>query len=202
MDWNGLLYSFVGLFVAMDIIGIVPIYLGMSSGLEARARQRIVDGSILVACSLALVFVYLGEFAFKLLGITLYDFKVGGGIVLMVMSILELVRDKKHAAEPGNSGIVPLGVPLITGPALVTIVMLQVGLYGSLIVSISLISNFAFAWFALTKSSVITRVVGVEGTIIMSKVMALFTTAIAFSMIRAGIFDAIAANTGAAVGAP
>ncbi len=183
--------SFVGLFVAMDIIGTLPLYLGMTQGLKASERRRTVDLSIFVAAGVALVFGLLGKSVFKLLGIALFDFKVGGGIVLLVMAILDLVHTKSADSPKGSTGVVPLAVPLITGPGLITAVMLQVALYGYTIVLLSLLVNFAIAWASLRNSSLITKVIGVEGANIVSKIAALLMTAIAFSMIRSGIFEAM-----------
>jgi multiple antibiotic resistance protein len=178
----------------MDIIGILPLYLGMTRGLEAKKRERVVRLSVVVAAIVALLFVLLGSWIFKLLGIALYDFKIGGGIVLLVMAILDLIRTKDSQEHTGSTGVVPLGVPLVTGPALITAAMLQVNIYGYFIVIPSLILNFIFAWAALRYSVVITKVIGEEGADIVSKIAALLMTAIAFSMIRSGIFEAIKSN--------
>ena len=186
-------YSFIGIFVSMDIIGILPTYLGMSQGLTETKRKRVVNLSVMVAAIVSFTFTLMGRWIFKLLGIALYDFQVGGGIVLLVMAILDLIRGKMAEAHSGSTGVVPLAVPLIAGPALITTLTLQVSLYGHLIVILGMVANFAFAWVALRKSSIITRLIGVEGTDIISKIAALLMTAIAFSMIRSGIFDAIKA---------
>lgn len=187
-------YSFIGMFVAMDIIGILPLYLGMTQTLKPTERRRIVNLSIMVALAVALIFTIIGKGIFKALGIAMYDFKVGGGIVLLVMAILDLIKGKAEENHTGSTGIVPLAVPLITGPGLITTIMLQVGLYGYGVVLLSMFANFVISWAALRKSAIITRLIGVEGTDIISKIAALLMTAIAFAMIRSGIFEAIKAQ--------
>ncbi len=186
------LFSFIGLFVAMDIIGVLPMYLGMTQGIPANKRALIVRQSVIVAGLVALSFALVGKWIFKILGIAIYDFKVGGGIVLLVMSLLDLIRGKSNEDRPVSTGVVPLAVPLITGPGVITTVMLQVGIYGHLIVVLSMLVNFIIAWIALRHGGIITKLIGAEGTNIISKIAALFMTAIAFSMIRSGIFEAIA----------
>lgn len=177
----------------MDIIGILPMYLGMTQGLEARRRAKVIRQSVIVAGLVAVTFVFIGKSIFKILGIAIWDFKVGGGIVLLVMSILDLIRGKSGEEHSRSTGVVPLAVPLITGPAVITTMMLQVGLYGYTVVLASLCANIVFAWYALTRSHYITKLIGQEGTDIVSKIAALFMTAIAFSMVRSGIFEAIIA---------
>lgn len=191
MTLHNLLYSTLGIFVAMDIIGTLPLYLGMTKGIDKRARRKIVNQSVLVASSVALLFVILGKRVFVYLGIETYDFKVGGGIVLLVMAILDLIKGKDAESHTQSTGIVPLAVPLITGPGLITTVMLQVGIYGYVIVLFGMLLNFSFALLVLRKGGVITQLIGSEGTDIISKIAALLMTAIAFSMIRTGIFEAI-----------
>lgn len=191
MMWENFIFSFVGTFVAMDIIGILPIYLGITQNFSPSKRNQIVNQSLLVAASVAISFAVIGKWIFKYMGIDMYDFKVGGGIVLLVMAILDLIRGRGNEQHSASTGIVPLAVPLIAGPALITTLMLQISLYGYLVVGLSFLANFLFAFIALRKSIIITRLIGEEGTDIVSKIAALLMTAIAFSMIRSGIFEAI-----------
>lgn len=188
---NQLLYSFTGVFVAMDVVGTLPTYLGLTRGLDRRERERLINLSVMVAAAVAFCFAFLGRWIFNLLGIAVYDFKVGGGIVLLVMAILDLIRGNTAGEREGSTGVVPLGVPLITGPGLIATVMLQMSLYGGLVVILSMAANFLFAWLALRESARITKVIGTGGTDVVSKVAALLMTAIAFAMIRTGIFEAV-----------
>lgn len=188
---NHFTFSLLGIFVSMDIIGVLPLYLGITRSMNEDRRNQVLRQSMLVASAVAISFALIGRWIFKFLGIAIFDFKIGGGIVLLVMAILDLVHGRKPDDSTGSTGVVPLAVPMITGPALIATLMLQVGLYGNTIVLVSLLINFGFAWFAFRKSALITRAIGVEGTDIVSKIGALFMTAIACSMIRSGIFEAI-----------
>ena len=185
------LYSFVAMFVAIDAIGILPVFLSITQKYDAKKKRDVVKQSLIVALTVALVFLVMGNTIFKLMGIALHDFKVGGGIVLLVMAILDLVKSKNSDDHTKSTGVVPIAVPLITGPALITTIMLQVGIYGYPIVFLSLLLNFVFIWFVLNKSVWITKMLGEEGTDIVSKIAALFMTAIAFSMIRSGVFESM-----------
>lgn len=185
----------MGVFVAMDIIGILPMYLSFTRGIDSKKRKEIVNQSIFVAALVAIVFVIIGDSVFSLLGISLADFKIGGGLVLMVISIIDLVKGKHPEDKHVSTGVVPLAVPLITGPGVITTVMLQVGIYGHIAVIVTLLLNFLFAWVVLNRSHLITRVIGEEGAEIVSKIAALFMTAIAVSMIRSGFLDITAMVT-------
>jgi multiple antibiotic resistance protein len=114
-------------------------------------------------------------------------------LVLLVISIVDLVHGKQSEFGKGaNSGaIVPLAVPMITGPAVITVLMLQVGLYGYMVVALGLLVNFFLAWITLRKSEIVLKLMGQQGTEVFSKIAIFLMTAIAFSMIRSGIFQAI-----------
>src|SRR6185295_15975960 len=130
--------AFIGLFVALDIIGLLPMYTAITNGMTARVRQETVDKSMAVAGCLALVFIFLGEAIFKYLGITLPDFKMAGGIVLLLVSLADLLGSpESNKRASGESGIVPLAVPLITGPGVLTVLVLQSKTFGYVVTIVS-----------------------------------------------------------------
>jgi multiple antibiotic resistance protein len=93
----------------------------------------------------------------------------------------------------GSTGVVPLGVPLITGPGVIATLVLQANSVGYWIALCSLLANYLLAWLILRYSEKVTRLIGKDGTVVISKIAALLLAAIAVSMIRSGIFDAIIA---------
>jgi multiple antibiotic resistance protein len=186
--------SFMAILVAMDIIGTIPMYLSMTKNLVTTERNRIVDTSMLVAFAVAILFVFLGQTIFRHLGISIFDFKIAGGLVLLLVSLADLAGGPAavHQEASGSTGIVPLAVPLITGPGVLTTIILQIGTMGYLITLGALVANYALAWLLLRKSETVTRVIGKDGTVVLSKIAALLLAAIAVSMIRTGVFEALA----------
>jgi len=98
-----------------------------------------------------------------------------------------------HGKGPNSTGIVPLAVPLITGPGVLTTLILQVGSAGFLVTLLALGANYLLAWMLLRRSEAITSLLGKDGTVVISKIAALLLAAIAVAMIRSGIFEAILA---------
>lgn len=189
------LVSFTAMFVALDIIGAIPIYLSMTRDLSAEARDRVVNTSMLVALIVATVFVFIGKSLFGHLGVNLYDFKIAGGLILLLISLADLLSGPEGQDRgSGSTGIVPLAVPLITGPGMLTTLVLQVADHGYLITLAALLSNYLIAWALLRKCEVIKRLIGKDGTVVLSKIAALLLAAIAVAMIRSGVFESIAAN--------
>lgn len=185
--------TFIAIFVALDIIGTLPLYLSMTSKMRTEERNRVLDVSMVVAFVVAMVFVLVGEGIFSFLGIHLFDFRIAGGLVLLLISLADLVNQPEAANRAsGSTGVVPLAVPLITGPAVLTTIVLQVNGAGYAITSAALLSNYVLAWVVFRNSRPITRLIGKDGTVVVSKIAALFLAAIAVAMIRIGLFESIA----------
>ena len=182
----------IALFVALDIVGTLPLFIAMTSGLEKSARNRTLDVSMLVAFVVAVAFAVAGLKLFSILGITLPDFRIAGGIVLLLLSLADVIGGPEASKQAsGSTGVVPLAVPLITGPAVLATLVLQIRLVGYPITLLSLLANYILAWALLRKSDIVTRVIGSDGTVVFSKISALLLAAIAVAMIRSGVFDAI-----------
>jgi multiple antibiotic resistance protein len=194
LAFEQLALAFVALFVALDIIGTLPMYVSITSGMERGEREKTLNTSLLVAFGVAVVFLFMGNAIFRALGITIADFRVAGGIVLLLVSLADLMGSPEHERRAtGSTGIVPLAVPLISGPGVLTTTILQAGSFGYVITLVALLANFGIAWVTLHNSERVTRVIGKDGTVVVSKIAALLLAAIAIAMIRAGIFESVRA---------
>jgi multiple antibiotic resistance protein len=148
---------------------------------------------MLVAFVVAVAFAIAGLALFKALGITLADFRIAGGVVLLLISLADVVGGPgaAHTTASGSTGVVPLAVPLITGPAVLATLVLQIKQVGYPMTLSALLINYVLAWAVLRKSDVITRVIGNDGTVVFSKISALLLAAISISMIRSGVYEAV-----------
>ena len=87
-----ILLSFIPLFIAVDAIGVMPMFVGLTSELEQKAKTRIIVQSMLTAACLAVGFVLGGKLLFRWLGITIGDFMIAGGAILFSLAIIDLVN--------------------------------------------------------------------------------------------------------------
>lgn len=181
--------AFVPLFVAIDVFGIVPIYLVLTGSLEVAERRSMLRTSICVAAAVSVAFVVLGKMIFVLLGITVSDFQIAGGLVLLGLAALDLLSGEPHgtAEGGGGAGVVPLGVPLIAGPALITGSIVLVDLYGAPVTIAALLLNLGVCWLVLAHAPRILRVLGRTGARGISKVVSLLLAAIGVHWIRQGL---------------
>jgi len=194
MEVASFLMSFTAIFVALDIMGALPVYLSLTRDLPKKDRNEVVNTSMSVAFIVALIFLFVGRSVFHHLGITLYDFRMAGGVILLLIALSDLHGGPDAVKQTsGSTGIVPLALPLITGPGVLTALVLQVGQYGYWITILALVVNYAFAWVVLRYCDLIQRWIGKDGTVVVSKITSLLLAAIAVSMMRSGLFEAIAA---------
>ncbi|MBM4176485.1 MAG: MarC family protein [Ignavibacteria bacterium] len=193
MTLNDFLFAFIPLFVAIDIVGTLPIFIGLTEEFDKRERKKLIYQAIATAFVLATVFLVSGMVILDFMGITMNDFRIGGGLVLLILAIQELLfsGEDTRRKPSGSIGIVPLGIPLVMGPAALTTILVLVSSSGFLATILSMIANLLIALFVLYYSQKIVRIIGVSGTKAFAKVAALFLAAIAIMMIRVGIVDII-----------
>jgi multiple antibiotic resistance protein len=181
--------SLIPIMVALDAPGTLPLYVAMTEDLKERDRKRIVRQSIITAFLITIGFAFLGRAVFRALGIMVEDFMIAGGIVLLIIAVIDIVRagEKRVTISP-TIGVVPLGTPLIAGPATLTTTLVLVGNYGYLPVILSLVVNILLAWLIFAQAERIIRIIGIHGSRAFAKVAALLLAAIAVKMIRSGVF--------------
>jgi len=185
---HSFLSAFIPIFVAVDAIGLLPIFISLTQGLDQKTKQKVIGESILTALGLAIGFIFLGKAIFKLLGITIGDFMVAGGLVLFCIAVMELlVSRKERLAGVYDFGVVPLGTPLLVGPAVLTTSLIMIDQYGLPMTLMSILLNIFFAVGLFLFSDVLIKIIGDGGARAVSKVMALLLAAIAVMMIRKGI---------------
>lgn len=186
------LITFIPIFVAMDAVGILPIFLGMTRKHKKSDRRRIVRLSMLTAFILTAIFTVLGKAIFHFMGITVFDFMVAGGAILFILAILD-VMGARHSGEeePDTMGIVPLGTPMVAGPALITTCVLMANEYGVLVTLISLTLNILVAAVIFSYGQILTKFLGESGSAALSKITSLLLASIAVMMVRRGVLSMV-----------
>ncbi|MEI6809083.1 MAG: MarC family protein [bacterium] len=181
---------FVPIFVAVDAIGVLPIFLSLTGGIPPAKIRRIVYQSVLTAAVVALLFIAAGTWVLRLLGITIADFMVAGGLLLFAISLNDLLSTEKskRIVDPASLGAVPLGVPLITGPAVLATSILLLNEHSGVLVSASVVINILLAGIVFSCAPYIDRLLGKSGAKAVSKVASLLLAAIAVMIVRKGIF--------------
>ncbi|PYM86048.1 MAG: MarC family protein [Candidatus Rokuibacteriota bacterium] len=190
---HGFWLAFIPLFVAVDAVGVVPIFLGLTDGIDEAARRQLVADATLAAGAVGLGFIFLGDAVLQFLGVTVGDFQVAGGVVLLVLSIYDLLHPETPLRQSGaRLGVVPLGVPLIVGPAVLTTLLTVARTHGYLVTLVAFVLNLAIVWAALRWAALVGRLLGDAGARAVAKVFALVLAAIGVTFIRRGLMAALA----------
>lgn len=187
--------TFIPLFVATNVFMLLPIFIALTKEMAKAKKRIVIRDSILTAIIVSFLFIALGEIIFRILGITADDFKIAGGLVLLVFAVRDLTRSGEERIKPDiKVGVVPIGVPLIVGPAVLTNILLLVDHFGIIPTIISLMLNLLIVWISLMNAERIIHLFGKGGITGISKVMALLLASIAIMMIRLGIVNIIKQN--------
>lgn len=192
---------FIPLFVAIDPIGMVPVFLALTAGLSPRQRRRISIEAVGAATIVTIGFMLVGRSLFEFLGISADDFRIAGGVILLVLAVFDLLAYGKPTVHETNMvGLVPLALPLIAGPALLTTTLVLTGSssvanpYGMTLLALG-VNLLLLAGFLLG-AVWISRVIGEHMMSAMSKLVMVLLAAIAVNFIRVGISNVITASNG------
>jgi multiple antibiotic resistance protein len=202
--------SFVALFVVVDAIGNVPIFLALLQGYREDERRAIVKKAVLVGCAALVAVTLTGNGFFRLLGIALYSFRIAGGILLTIVSIEMLYGkktktqsspDEERAARGDDDiSILPLAIPLLTGPGAFTTGIVLFDTAGNLLNKVILLFTIGIVYlisFAiLARSGRVFRYLGKGGTSVAVRIMGLMLLSMAVQFIIEGLRDAFPRLTG------
>lgn len=186
--FDSFLQAFIPMFVAVDPIGLAAIFLGLGQGIAQRQRQHIARQATITGGAVALIFLFLGANIFKALGISVRDFQVAGGLILFILAARDLIQPVAEPQKlPPDFGVVPLGMPLICGPALIATLLLAAQTHGLGIALAALAANLVLVVLAFTYSDRLGRIIGPTGMRAISKIVSMLLAAIAVAMIRQGL---------------
>ncbi|MGD1152012.1 MAG: MarC family protein [Syntrophales bacterium] len=186
---NKFWFCFFPIFMAVNVIGVLPMFMSLTEGLDRPKINRIIVQSVVTATIVAVIFLAVGKVILDLLGITVSDFMIAGGTLLFIISLDDLMSMERRWSQidPESLGSVPLGVPLIVGPAVLTTILILVQEYGPLATVAALIVNILIAGFTFWLYAPIIRLLGKSGARTVSKLAALLLAAIAVMMVRKGV---------------
>ena len=189
---RGLLLTFIPLFVAVDVVAVVLAYLGIGVRLPEPARRRLILESTITAAAVGLGFLFAGDAILLFLGVTVGDFQIAGGLLLLVLSIHDLLHPDMPLRQPGTRpGVVPLGIPMIAGPAVLTTLITLARTHGYALTVTAYVLNLVIVWAALRWASLVGRLLGEAGGRAITKVLSLVLAAIAVTFIRRGVMSAL-----------
>lgn len=190
-----ILTAFITMVVLIDPLGVVPVFVALSSGYDAVHRSRAALQAVGVALVLIFGFALAGRAVLSYLHVSLQALTVAGGLLLALVA-LEMLRgdyDDPAHAERGNIALVPLGTPLIAGPGAIvaTMVLIDGAADGRerLGVALGIALALAVLWLTLRLAVPIARLIPASGIHLLTRVMGLLLAGIAVQMVFTGTRD-------------
>ena len=183
------LMCFVPIAIAVDAISLLPIFIVLTDSMDAAGRRRIIVQSFLTAAGVGVAFLLAGKGLLVLMGIRPEDFQIAGGLILLGLAIPDILGFLLIRRDVAGltAGVVPLGVPLIVGPGVLTAGLLLSDRYGYPLTIAALVANLLIAMAGFFLASRIVRVLGEAGTKALTKLMGLLLASYAVMLVRSGI---------------
>ena len=188
---NGVLLTevFVTLFVIMDPVGTVPIFLSLTGGRSASAARRAAWQAVAVSFFVITIFAFFGQQILKYLDISLPALQCAGGLLLLLVALELLTGNEQEptAAAGTNVALVPLGTPLLAGPGAIVATMLFTRKVDStadfMAVGLGVILVHVSLWAAMRYSLPILRVIRESGVLLVTRIAGLLLSAIAVQLV-------------------
>lgn len=209
-----LLENFVTLWVVIDPIGTIPVFIAVTAGMTAQARRATARTAVLVSMGVLLFFLVFGQLLIDALGISLLSFQVAGGIVLFLFALTMIFgepkqeTDKKMIAEDGSAeepkrpspAVFPLAVPSLASPgAMLAIVLLtdnnRFSVADQTITGIVMVLVLVVAYVCMLLAEPIIRIIGDSGAAIVSRVMGMILASVAADAVLSSIIEIVQTGT-------
>jgi len=202
VDWQESFRSFAGLLAILNPLGAVPIFLGLTAQQTSAQKRRTARMAAAAVAAVLIVSVWAGGSILDFFGVRIASFRIGGGILILMMAIAMLTartsgakQTAEEAAEAetrDSVGVVPIGVPLLAGPGSISLVIVDaqaVGAGGRAVLTVSILAVAAIAWLALILAEPLGRILGRTGINIFTRLMGLILAAVAVEYIVVGLLE-------------
>jgi multiple antibiotic resistance protein len=192
---NALARSTIALLVVIDPLGTVPLFIALTHRMERVRRQAVPKTIIITASSLLFAFALAGNQIFAVFGITISSFMIAGGVLLFIVAVELLTSGGWRFGSVGpdgqqqqqeDPGVVPLAFPLLAGPGAITAVIISLQTSGLVVTALAILITTGVTYVVLRYADSLYRVLGRRGTMIVTRVFAVFVAAIAVQFIIQG----------------
>ena len=199
VDITVLLTTFATLIVILDPMGLMPVFLGLTSKLSRTAQRKAAFQASLVSFGVILAFAFLGQQILRALHISMESLKLSGGVLLFLVAMELLTSSDMEQPDTGddavNVALVPLGIPLLAGPGAIVAVMVsmaQAHTVGSIVgVVCAVVATHVVIWLSMRFALELSRFLGTGGIMLLTKISGVLLAAIATELVMGGVFDFI-----------
>ena len=184
-----LLKSIIALFVVLNPIGTVPLFIAITQNMKKEERKAVSKTAIITSGIVLVVFAIACTGILRIFGIPIFSFMIAGGVLLFIVAIELLTHGVWRfggSTLPSESGVVPLAFPLLAGPGAITTVMISFQALGLIVMILSVAIVIGITYIILLAIDPIYKILGRRGSVIVTRVFAVFIAAIAVQFIVEG----------------
>jgi multiple antibiotic resistance protein len=197
--------AFVALITMVNPLAVIPSFIALTDGVSRRTRAAVAFVAGVSCVAVLTVFLLAGNYLFKFFGITVPAFQIMGGILFLTNALRSLVTDERRGynlgihqraeehdvekaeLDPSSIAVVPLAIPMLSGPGAITSVMVLVNLYPGWVqkiaVIVAIVAVGVVSYLVLLAALPISRMIGSRGRAVFTKIMALLLGAIGIQLI-------------------
>lgn len=175
----------------MDPLPSAVYFLGISKRFSEKEKREAINFATFIAGFILVLFLIIGTLLLSILGITISSFQIAGGLILLLISIKYALGSflTREELVTKDTSIIIIGVPLITGPGVLTTTIIMVGTYGHLLTFIGAMVALLVVWLILKCSRLIYSLMGERWIEIFSRLMGMLLVAIAVEFIKRGVLS-------------
>lgn len=203
------LQFFIGLMAIINPIGLLPVFVGLTSHQNSEERERTALNAIVAVAVILLVVLYMGQAILNVFSISIASFRIAGGVLITMIALSMLqgrLGEVKHTKEEDRENaskesvaVVPLALPLMAGPGAMSSVIVYAAEHGHwwdyMFLSIAIALVAVFCWLIFRAAPLLNKVMGQTGINVVTRIMGLIMMAIGVEFLAAGlkaIFPALA----------
>ena len=197
------IYAFASIFVIVNPVAGLITFISLTSGMTAGERNATVKRAVRVACLLAIIFAISGELILRFFGVTLDCLRVAGGILLITVALDMMharvsresvtAEEMRDATRREDVSIFPIAIPLLTGPGTIATVILIIRegetIELKVMVLVAILLTFIISYIIFIFANKINKIIGVTGSLVITRVMGLFLGAIAVNFVSVGAWN-------------
>ena len=190
---------FVAIFIIVDPVGLLPLFIALTHNYSKKRIERTVQLACLTAAFILIIFAFAGNIILEIFGVTIPAFRIAGGIIVFIVA-LEMLQAKRtrlkttpeeeeKGLEQEEVGIVPIGIPMLAGPGAITtvVVFTSSSQEYTYITVVAIILTLLLTFFILKQAVFIHRILGPTGLNIFTRLMGLILAVISIQFVIDGI---------------
>jgi multiple antibiotic resistance protein len=191
---------FVAIFIIVDPIGLLPLFIALTHNYSKKRIKHTVWLACLTSAFVLIIFALAGDIILEFFGLTIPAFRIAGGIIIFIIALgmLQAKRtrlkttpeEEEKGLEQEEVGIVPIGIPMLAGPGAITTVIVFTSSsqqYNTYITIAAIMLTLFFAFFILKQAVSIHRILGPTGLNIFTRLMGLILAVISVQFVIDGI---------------